>query len=517
MTKISARKINWGGVFLVLLLLQTLFLEYNRFLEREPMGKHKWRQCDTASFAWNFSESTYNLFAPQTNNLLWDGEGKVAAEFPLIYWVVGMLTRWLGNLPLVFRLVNLSLGFWGLWSLFQIKRRLWGEGSLAMLSTLLLFTSPLLVYYLYNFIPDVPSFALALVGWHQLLRHYEKGTPRTWYLAALSLGLAVLLKASTGIHLVIWLFLLSFEQLGWIQWGEKRKIFTLPVWQYWGALLLLVMAVLGWYSWASWYSTGWEQDHFSGLISTMSEQPAGDWLYVIGILFTNHFRAYLPSLLMLLMVVLLGLCFSSLGRRHKLLFTLCLLGTLGSLAYLYLFFSLLSIHDYYLIVTMLVPTALLLTSGKILQTRFPQVFQAPALRLALFGLLLFCNYETRSTLRHDYWYKDQDPLHQALYQPDFQSYLSEIGVTPDQKIISLPDPSPNITLYLMQRRGWSLEGTPLQMCEAMEHFLTNYGASHLIILDPALAEHPELEPFTRRKVGTYDNVQIFDLSNMSHR
>ena len=501
--------------FFILLLLQSLFLEYNRTITTEPQGRHKWRQSDCASFAWNYAETSANLFTPHFNNLLWEGDGKVAVEFPIVYWVVGMLYRVFGVHPVIFRLINLLLGFWGLWALFRIFKSSLKDNFYPVVLTLLFFTSPVLVFYLQNFLPDVPSLALALVGWYQVYRHAQEKNHRAWTWAMILFTLSTLIKASAGINLVMLIALVLIEKADWVQWKQVGNAFWAENKNYLVSLLGSFVVIISWYNYASWYSTGWDRDHFSPLIRPMYEIFPQDFLNILGIFFTNHLRVLFPSPLLLMMLVLLGMCFSGFGRRYRLFFTLSLLSLLGSIAYVFIFYELFVVHDYYLIVTFIFPAAILLQSSFMIKDRFPKIFDSWLLKLGLIGLLLFSAYQSRHWLRHDYFAGGPSRYEkQVFYQAGLQDFLDSVGVEKAQRVISIPDISPNNTLYLMRRRGWSLAGNPAEMVPPMTRMIYEQGASFLVISEESLLENKDLAPFLENELGQYNGVWVFDLRHL---
>jgi hypothetical protein len=90
-------------------------------------------------------------------------------------------------------------------------------------------------------------------------------------------------------------------------------------------------------------------------------------------------------------------------------------------------------------------------------------------------------------------------------------YLDSIGVAKDDKVISLPDISPNVSLALMNRTGWSGYGLTDLSGEARIDSMKKWGARYLFISDSSEFRETYLTKYTANKVGTYKNVNIYKL------
>ena len=83
---------RYPGISIGLILIGAfLFIGHHAIIDLPPQSMHKWRQTDSASFAWNYYAESPNLLQPRFHNLY--NEQKAASEFPILYWIVGMLYR----------------------------------------------------------------------------------------------------------------------------------------------------------------------------------------------------------------------------------------------------------------------------------------------------------------------------------------------------------------------------------------------------------------------------------------
>ena len=91
-------------------------------------------------------------------------------------------------------------------------------------------------------------------------------------------------------------------------------------------------------------------------------------------------------------------------------------------------------------------------------------------------------------------------------------YLRSLGIKRNDLVYSTPDGTINVTLYLMDQKGFSdfyIGGLPE---EKRIETVQSLGVKYLIINDSALYKKTFLVPFLKHKVGAYKNVAIFDLT-----
>jgi hypothetical protein len=90
-------------------------------------------------------------------------------------------------------------------------------------------------------------------------------------------------------------------------------------------------------------------------------------------------------------------------------------------------------------------------------------------------------------------------------------YLRSIGIGPDDKVLCLPDPSPIITLYFMNQKGWTDYSTNLDSTRIS--WKINSGADYLFIYIDSLYSHPDIKPFLKDKIGEINDIGIYDISS----
>ena len=160
-------------IFVCSIILVFFIYNYHKILLSGPYSIHQWRQADCLSITTNYYQEGMKFFEPSVHWCGAEGNGKTVSEFPLIYYFVAFLWKLFGKYEFIFRLVNLSIVFTGLFCLYKISEELLKDTFWAVFVPLFLFTSPILVYYANNFMADVPAFSLGIIGWYFFLKFYK--------------------------------------------------------------------------------------------------------------------------------------------------------------------------------------------------------------------------------------------------------------------------------------------------------------------------------------------------------
>ena len=203
--QIFSNRINWGrSIFFAAFIVLCWFYNLDKTLSGKPQSIHIWRQTNSLSIALNFYDHGNSLFEPQIHNQFCDDgmSGKTAGEFPIVYFAVAKLWKLFGVHEWIFRLVQLIILFLGLFALFEIcfhflKNQFW-SGFIS----LLLFTSPIFVFYGINFLPDGTSLALIFIAWYCVLK-FQANQKKMWlWVASIFFTLAIVLKITIAISLI---------------------------------------------------------------------------------------------------------------------------------------------------------------------------------------------------------------------------------------------------------------------------------------------------------------------------
>ena len=507
--------LSTDGLMIGLLLFLCIYYGYQNLILLEPQSLHKWRQSDSASLSWNYFHSTINLFQPEINNRFGSGDGKVASEFPLINYLAGMLSRVLGYGPWIHRSLNIFVVLAGLFALYKgiyllLRDRFW-----SVVIPMLVFTSPMLVFFTHGFIPDPPALGLCFIAWYYLIRYQQQIKNQNLWLSGAFFTLAGLIKISFGISIIALLLIWISERMDVFKLNissDERRIFIRNGFPYPVFFIGILAIWSGWYFYASWYSTGFQNDHFLNIILPIYKLPQEEIAYIWNEIFRENFMfLYHTSVHFLIWGLLIAGIFRS-GKPHKTIWSLALLLMLGGIIYLGIFYKLIGGHQYYHLVNLVPATALFiygafLAKKYIAKTRHKQLLYAGVIVLLAFNI-----YHAKLEMQIRYYGRAMHEREKAaFYKKDLTDFLKRVGVSEDELVISMPDDSPNNTLYLLRRKGWSLGREDIPYGTSIEILLKNSSVSYLIISDTSLLYMPDMKPYLTSFQGNFEDLNVYRL------
>jgi 4-amino-4-deoxy-L-arabinose transferase-like glycosyltransferase len=180
-------------------------------LINQPYVDHwSWRQSDAAAIARNFFEHGFRFDYPQID---WAGDatGYVGTEFPILPFIAAIcykfagIHEWIGrSQSVVFFAVSLPF-------FFLLMSQIFGQTA-AIWATFFYAFAPLNVFAGRSFMPDVPSLSLAIIGLYFFLRWIDSDSAASFFVAAISISLALLIKLPSAVIGVPLLFLV------WQKW-----------------------------------------------------------------------------------------------------------------------------------------------------------------------------------------------------------------------------------------------------------------------------------------------------------
>ena len=206
---------------------------------------------------------------------------------------------------------------------------------------------------------------------------------------------------------------------------------------------------------------------------------------------------------------------------------------IGVVIYIIIFFQGFTVHDYYLTNLLVFIPLVLITFLNYLKKNRISLFYSKAFRgLAIVALLLLI-YSTMVIQRMKYDLGDTFVKHTIIVDDNTKSfwrfhhdeyerkykaltsittYLRELGIQRTDPVLSLPDGSPNITLYMMDQKGRSGYGLNRpDVTHRIDEFIES-GIQYLIINEPGYLNNEFIKPYITNKIGEYENIQIFKLS-----
>jgi hypothetical protein len=464
------------------------------------------RQTDCLSLTENYYQKDISFWQPEIqNHFLDDGlSGKSAAEFPIMYYFVGQLWKIFGKSEALFRMLNLGILVIGLVMLFETTKKLLNDSYLAGFISLVLFSSPMLVFYSMNFMPNGPSLGLVFIAWFFVLRHYRTQKNYFSWLAILFFSLGILIKIDAAISFIALIGWLIFEKLFVSDENRLTRINVIYIVQ----SALVVTLTVGWYLYAEYYNNlhkGSFSFHGIWPIWEMSSE-----LYrkieenIRVIFFKDYFLPIVQYLTALLFLVVL-LMWKKLKTIEK--YFLIIL-PVGGLMYLALWFQVLEAHDYYLINLLAILALCWFLFFRVIENK-PLIIRV--LYPFLFVLLIYSSWHCEKQLNErqkgwmNDWYMTKLEAVTEL-QPIFEQY----GIKKDDLVISIPDMTVCSSLYLMDRSGYTEFASDFSKDEIFKKRISQ-GAKYLIVNDTTILGKEVLQPYIQKEIAVHKNVHIYDL------
>lgn len=492
-----------------LILFFSLVYGYQDILPLGPQSIHQWRQADCLSITSNYYQYQNKFLEPSIHNLGEDGTGKTISEFPLIYYTIAKIWGVSGQSYLWYRLLVLALFVLALLMLFkQIEFEL-KDSFYAIWIVLLFFTSPTLVYYANNYLMDIPALSMAILGMSFIMKY--KAHKKLKYLLAFSgfFLLAGLLKASALLAFIAVMGVVVLEFLLDIKMTNRKM--NKSVLSLIALFTFTFLLVFLWYNYAQSYNSKHNSGNF--LIGTLpiwemdNSQIEFTLLRIKDHLRWDYFR--IETFIFISIAFLLSLFMLRRNRTLKFYLLLCACGIIG---FCFLFFGALDQHDYYTINLFIIVPFILFGFFKLIAQRWNRLNNSIVFRIILVAFLIhnldFARRRVSERYRIDHRTNHDFTPFMIEYE-SLEQYLIEIGIDREQKVVSISDDSINISLYLMNRKGWTnynLKNDPRAISECISK-----GASYLVIYDVHSYSGMNIQPYLKNKVGSYQGIDIFKL------
>ena len=474
---------RFGTTGLIILCISLIFIgwlyNYPTLLHLLPQGSHIWRQADCVAMAQNYQQYNLSFFQPQIYNLQAD-YGKAAGEFPILYYIAAQFTDVAFALRFIHTLI-FAAGIIGVYfvALFFLQRQF-----LTLIACWIFCSSPLIVFYGNNFLSDAPALSFAILGWAFLLYGYKKQNFILSVFAFSCFTIAGLLKASEVLNF-------GFAFLFHLKFGRKNiKYFSLFI------LLLIPMA---WYGYARQYNVLHHDKYYFLSIAPIWKLS----LYNIGLGAWRMLFAQSNNYFWWPMRLLLLCSLYFVFKHHKKLdaelrFMLYASG-LFTILYVLIFYEKMILHEYYYIYFYIF---ILFTIISILKTYnfyyAENVFSHAFIFLLIFPNLIFCkNFIAKKLTDSQY--------NHTLATSSFQTYLSNNNVSNTAVVLSLPDDTPNKTLYLIKRKGYTEFNPYISLLE-------KHKINFILIGDDALKKEVALQPFLQDSLSYFKGFTLYKAS-----
>jgi len=305
------------AIFISILAIATRF-----FLIDQPyIDNWSWRQSDVAVIARNFYQNGFHFAYPQID---WAGDapGYVGTEFPVFPFVAAICYKFFGVHEWVGRIQGVILFAAALPFFFLLVREIFDAG-VARWALVFYGFAPLNVFAGREFMPDVPSLSLALIGLYFFIHWTVDQKLTSLFAAAGILALSILIKAPSVLIGVP----IGYIALRRFSFSAFRRV------ELWGFAAITLVPSIVWYWHAHRLAEAFYPHHFFGAgafrimnaswylnigyqIATSTLTPLLCVLAIVG-LFVKKSTKYAASFLYWLGAIALFIFAAGWGHRHQ--------------------------------------------------------------------------------------------------------------------------------------------------------------------------------------------------------
>ncbi|MEO8085814.1 MAG: hypothetical protein ABI763_03285 [Bacteroidota bacterium] len=489
----------------------TLFIFWNvgifKHIHDKPNSIHTWAQCDRASVAACYYNESMNFLKPRVYNRgNGTSTGICGMEFPLINYSAALCYKFFGFHEFYYRLINFILLFAGLLSAFLMADLFLRDVLFSAIVVWLFMLSPILVFYSANFLPDSGSLGLVLISWYFF---FSIGTHadsrRRLMLFFIFITVACLIKLTSMVSLITMIILIAGKRIRFLKTpfipGYNREILT-------GFVVCFVL-VFGWYRYAAWLNDTYQNYFF--ILKGNAVQTFQEFIQVLTSIYVFQYKDYYPFLIKIMILV----CFvvfviTNYFQNRLLAFTFCL-QLMGFAGFAMTMLRQFQDHDYYIIPMLPLIFFLFLTTAEI----FIRILNAHKIlhSISIILLLVLVNVSMvvcKKSYQNDRYAEEPHQISYSNYDKYIQvsPYLDTLNVGKNDLVLSYHDGTPNVSLYLMNRKGSTIaEGD----FDRLKSLISTNNFKYLILNDTANFTGEMYESLQDKKIGNKYNVQIYQL------
>ena len=445
----------------------------------------------------------------------WEAVG----EFPLTYYLNGKLWKAIGLQPWTLRWTHLALLLLGCWCLFRTMSQFVSPRG-ALSATWLTMASGLMAFYGPNYLVNAAGLGLVFVGWWEAYKWWRSACSdwKSQSAMMLAFSLALLFRPTLALGLIP-LVLAVFVIKRWWRWTVS--------------LAIPVLIGVSWVVWTKWLNSQNESVYFLTTIRPIwnAESMEVTWRAFREDVLPHWYHPYV------IVVGVLG-CIASMVRwSSRPSRTSLWISTSGAgmavalLSYIVLWFENLNVHDYYLIeLQMGIPIACVWVmncwqdaSKRVKHTAWIVFVAALLMQLVDAGLRTRMKHRSIGgwlyeqvvpSRERDIWawfHWDQERRFGQV--SEWTGVLRSLGIERTDLVLSVTDPSPNISLSLMDQKGFTNLYDDEFQGEARMAFYAGKGASYLVCNNPDWYEAHKESRWLTQQMTQLGNFRVFDLLN----
>lgn len=494
-------------LFITIFAILFFLYGFNDILFMQPQGVHQWRQCDCLAFTQTYFQDGNNFLEPKLLYLAADNTGKTASDFPLIYYSVAQIWKIFGKHEFIYRAIVLSLAFTGFFFLFLMTEDIFKDSFIALWVSFIMYSSPILVYYSNNFLTNVPAFSLALVALYFFYHFYKSHKNKYLYISMLFYTIAGLLKVPALTSFAAILGILVLESSNIIK-TKKHIFFSLK--KQIPAFFIVIIPVILWYNYAAWYNTEYNNHLFLIGILPIWDLNTEQVMHIVEYANLLWKDSYQSIFMQVTSAFMFGLILILRRKNSLYLWWFTVFLSIGFVAFIILWFQVFDNHDYYLINQLVFMIAILISFFYLIKKNYKKIYQNIFFRLLLIVVLVLNISHCKNIIDARYYgWQNAQHLKYTKVLESITPYLrNNLQISSEDTVIFMNDHSFNISLYLMEQKGYTNFDTELRDYTSISKKI-EAGVKYIMLNDSSLLEKEYLKPFIQNKVGQYKNIQIF--------
>jgi uncharacterized membrane protein (UPF0136 family) len=499
-------------LFFILLMLMSWYYDFHKIMFLAPQSIHFWRQVDCLSFTLNYMMEDRGFFNPSVHYIGQADHGEMVTDFPIIFYLVGNIWKLTGQQEWIYRLLIFTLFTIGLSAVFLMLRHWYKSFFWASMVSLLLFTSPVIVYYSSNFVMNMPAFSFALLGISSFYWFVRTSQSKWLWISMLFYLIGGLLKVPALMSFVVVVFIFSTEFLGIIKYRDEKPIFSkgladaIP-------MLIVVVSVFLWVRFINSYNQGNEGLFLVGLF------PIWDlsWEQINKIVteftdywYKQHFHQVLHAVTLLAYLWIMW----NIRRLSNIVKAFVILLLIGVTGFILLWFQAMPNHDYYLTNSYMLYLVTWAVAIKLLLRHKPAIVASNITKIVFLIFFIINVVHARKEVNIRYWGWWNTSYFQ-VYQPmeGLKEKMREAGISRDDRVIVMGEGMPNASLYTIDSKGWTNFGGHMNNTDSTGISLAiESGAKYMVMVDTTWLSKDFVQPFTNDLLIDHGSVQVFRLT-----
>lgn len=497
-------------------------------LNAPPQANHLWRQADGASQALNLWHDGFSFPQTRVHNAV-KGSGKTVGEFPLFYGIAALFYPFFGDANWILRGVHFLVWLFGLFALGRIVWHWTHHVFMSLYLPLFLLSSPLVLFYAINYLPNVPTIGLLFMASYCFQKYFLLCTNRfksaeiaqkRWFWAFQILFAIIGIIKPTA--LIVWVALAVLWWLAILRGSSST--FGRKAVQHWRGWLFVVAVFGAWRWWSTVYNATHQTTGFF-LATTMPiwSLDAADRLMIFQFMRDYWILDAFPKTTWLFLTI--SLCINILLSTIQSLFWsgfMWLVGV-GTVVFILLWYAQLGVHDYYFIDTLPFISLILLSLFITIQNKTNLLKNNITNRIfiAILSVVLINNIVEVDTILWKKRYNVHHALNQdrpfpPLSKTKLRRFLDSVGVGKRDTVLSLSDGSPNASLYFFDRVGYTLwnigAGSGAVRPSWIREKVRRQHAKYLILSRLNERNLDSIRPILPKPLAVYDSIfYIYDI------